>query len=57
MPVLTNISHLYTCAGDAQGEVGHIADAALAWEGSAIRWVGAEKDLPAEFAKWEREAA
>jgi imidazolonepropionase len=55
--LLTNISHLYTCAGDAQGEVGHVADAALAWEGKTIRWVGAEKDLPAEFAKWEREDA
>ena len=57
MPLLTDISHLYTCAGDAQGEVGHIADAALAWEGDTIRWVGPEKELPAEFATWEREDA
>jgi imidazolonepropionase len=57
MPVLTNISHLYTCAGDAQGEVGHVPDAALAWEGKAIRWVGPAKELPAEFKKWESEDA
>ncbi len=57
MPLLTNISHLYTCAGDAQGEVGHVADAALAWEGSTIRWAGPAKDLPAEFKKWEQEDA
>lgn len=57
MPVLTNISHLYTCTGDAQGEVGHVADAALAWEGGIIRWAGPAKDLPAEFRKWESEDA
>ena len=57
MPLLTNISHLYTCAGDAQGDVGHIADAALAWEGDTIRWVGPAKKLPAEFKKWETEDA
>jgi len=57
MPALTNIAHLYTCAGDAQGEVGHVANAALVWEGSAIRWVGAEKELPAEYRKWETEDA
>lgn len=57
MPVLTNISHLYTCTGDAQGEVGHVVDAAIAWEGAVIRWAGAAKDLPAEFRKWEREDA
>jgi len=57
MPLLTNISHLYTCAGDAQGDVGHIADAALVWDGGTIKWVGPVKDLPAEYAKWEREDA
>ena len=57
MPLLTNISHLYTCAGDAQGDVGHIADAALAWEDGIVRWAGAAKDLPAEFRSWEREDA
>ncbi|HVX88060.1 MAG TPA: imidazolonepropionase [Gemmatimonadales bacterium] len=57
MPVLIGISHLYTCAGDAQGDVGHIADAALAWEGETIRWAGPAKELPAEFKKWETEDA
>lgn len=57
MPLLTNISHLYTCAGDGQGEAGHVADAALAWEGAVVRWVGVAKDLPAEFKSWEMEDA
>ena len=57
MPLLTNISHLYTCAGDAQGDVGHIADAALAWEDGVVRWAGAAKDLPAEYRSGETEDA
>ena len=57
MPLLINISHLYTCAGDAQGDVGHVADGAVAWEGGTIRWAGAAKDLPAEFKQWETEDA
>lgn len=57
MPVLTSISHLYTCAGSGQSDVGHIADAALAWEGGVIRWVGSASEIPAEFADWEREDA
>ena len=57
MPVFTNISHLYTCAGEAQGDVGHVADAALAWEDGVIRWAGAAKELPAEFRSWETEDA
>jgi imidazolonepropionase len=57
MPILTNISHLYTCDGDAQGDVGHIADAALAWEGAVVRWAGPAKELPAEFKKREVENA
>jgi len=57
MPVLIGISRLYTCDGDAQGDVGHIADAAVAWEGGTIRWAGAAKDLPTEFKKWETEDA
>src|SRR5690606_35309348 len=32
-------------------------NAALAWEGETIRWVGPAKDLPAEFAGWERQSA
>jgi imidazolonepropionase len=57
MRVLGNISHLYTCAGDGQAGVGHVPEAALAWEGDTIRWAGPARELPAEFAKWEREDA
>jgi imidazolonepropionase len=57
MPLLTNISHLYTCAGEAQGEVGHLPDAALAWEGNTVRWVGPAADIPSEFKKRESEDA
>jgi imidazolonepropionase len=57
MPLLTNISHLYTCAGDAQGDVGDIPDGAIAWDKHGIRWIGPWKDLPLEYAEWEREDA
>ena len=57
MPLLTNISHLYTCTGTGQGDVGDIPDGALAWEDGVIRWVGPWKELPAEYAEWERENA
>jgi imidazolonepropionase len=54
MPVLENISTLATCAGPAQDEIGLIADAAVAWEGATIRWVGRAKDLPVEYGADER---
>lgn len=57
MPLLTNISTLYTCAGPGQGDIGAIAGAALAWEGETIRWVGAEQELLAEYRDWPREDA
>lgn len=58
MPVLTNIATLVTCPLEGgQAEIGLIRDAALAWEGETIRWVGPAKDLPAEFAGWERQSA
>lgn len=57
MPVLTNISTLYTCAGTGQGDVGPIADAALAWEGDVVRWVGPAGTLPATYRDWPREDA
>lgn len=47
MPVLRNIGLLATCAGRAQGDLHPIADAALAWRGDTIRWVGPERELPA----------
>jgi imidazolonepropionase len=48
MPVLRNISLLATCRADgAQGDLHAIPDAALAWQGDTIRWVGPQRDLPA----------
>lgn len=50
--VLKNIGMLYQCCRQgAQGEVSPIKEAALAWEGAGISWVGREKDLPGEFSK------
>ena len=55
MKLLENISQLATCrAAGAQGEIHPIADAALAWEGDTIRWVGPRRELPAGFAGAER---
>lgn len=50
MPVLRNISQLATCPpGNRQQDAGLIANAAVAWEGQTIRWVGPYLELPAEF--------
>lgn len=57
MPLLTNISTLYTCAGPGQGEVGAIADGALAWEGDTVRWAGPARELPPAFRGWPAEDA
>jgi imidazolonepropionase len=55
MKLLHNISQLATCRAEGgQGEIHPIADAALAWEGETIRWVGRLSELPGEFAKAER---
>ncbi|MFZ5622831.1 MAG: imidazolonepropionase [Gemmatimonadota bacterium] len=55
MPVLSNISLLATCRPAAtQGDCGLIPDAALAWDGGRITWVGAERDLPQALARGER---
>jgi imidazolonepropionase len=55
MPVLSNIGLLATCAaGGGQGDVHPIPRAALAWEEETIRWVGPERDLPAELRGAER---
>ena len=41
MNLLENIGQLATCRAEGgQGEIHAIADAALVWEGDAIRWVG-----------------
>jgi imidazolonepropionase len=50
MPVLKNISTLYTCpdTGD-QSDVGEIRNAALVWNEGLIVWAGREVDLPKEY--------
>lgn len=55
MPVLVHIGFLATCApAGGQADIHEIKDAALAWEGDTIRWVGREKDLPEAFANMEK---
>ena len=50
MPVLKNISILYTCCSEgSQADIHPIEHAAIAWEGETIQWAGKEADLPAEF--------
>lgn len=42
MPILRNIRHLYTC-----NQAGlEISNAAIAWEGNSIVWIGKESELP-----------
>ena len=54
MPLLTNIGQLATCGAEGgQGDIHTIPDAAVAWEGNTIRWVGARRDLPADYANAE----
>ena len=51
MPVLRNIGVLARCLpAGAQDEIHLLADAAVAWHGRTISWVGPERDLPAEYA-------
>ncbi|CAN5239592.1 imidazolonepropionase [soil metagenome] len=58
MPVLTGIRTLATCrAAGLQRDIHTVEDAALVWEGDTIRWAGPERELPAEYAGWEREDA
>src|SRR5512134_623038 len=48
MPILRNIATLATCrAGTPQADASVVPNAALAWDGDRITWVGAERDLPA----------
>jgi imidazolonepropionase len=50
MPVLRNVRLLARCLpGGEQDEIHAVPDAALAWEGRTITWVGPETDLPAEY--------
>lgn len=51
MPVLSDIRTLYTCAPDGpQHDIHPVRDAALAWEGEAVQWVGPASQLPARYA-------
>lgn len=50
MPVLRNIAQLATCPpGNPQNDAGLIDQAALAWRGERVQWVGPYRELPAEF--------
>jgi imidazolonepropionase len=50
MNLLDNISQLAACRAEGgQAEIHAIPDAAMAWEGKTIRWVGARSELPAEL--------
>ena len=50
MRVLRGIGMLATCRqGLGQGDIHPIHDAALAWDGPVVRWVGPAGDLPSEF--------
>lgn len=49
MPVLRNIGELVTCSGmDTQDAGVRISNAAVAWEGERIKWVGPDTDLPVD---------
>jgi imidazolonepropionase len=48
VPLLTNIGVLATCRAEGgQADIHAIRDAALAWEGDRLTWVGRGSDLPA----------
>jgi len=52
--VLRNIGMLATCRPEGeQAELHAIAQAALAWEGGTILWVGPEESLPADLRRVE----
>lgn len=50
MSLLTNVGFLATCKFEGrQADIHPIRNAAVAWKGSKIVWVGQEKDLPDSF--------
>lgn len=52
MPVLKNIGTLATCRAEGgQADIYTIDDAALAWDGAILRWIGPERELPAAYAR------
>jgi imidazolonepropionase len=55
MKVLGGIGQLATCrAAGGQDEIHTIQNAAIAWDEELIRWVGSERELPAEYRTAER---
>jgi imidazolonepropionase len=54
--VLTNIGQLATCRAEGgQDNIHALPDAAMAWDDQGvIRWVGPERELPAEYRRSER---
>jgi imidazolonepropionase len=50
MKLIENIARLATCRAEGgQGEIHSIADAAMVWAGTTIRWVGPRSELPDEY--------
>jgi imidazolonepropionase len=55
LKLLHNIAQLATCRAEGgQGDIHAVPNAAMAWDGGVIRWVGPEKELPAEYRRAER---
>lgn len=55
MNLLDNIAQLATCRPDGgQGEIHPVADAAMVWSGTTIRWVGPRSELPEEYRRATR---
>lgn len=55
MPVLRNISTLYTCRDEGgQADIHPVKNAAIVWQGNSIEWTGPEKDLPGRWNDEER---
>lgn len=46
MPVLRNISYLYTCSEASQGRIDCFAKCAIAWSGDRLSYVGPQSTLP-----------
>jgi len=58
MPLLLNIGTLYQCRPQGtQADIQPIPDAALAWEGETILWVGPRALIPPDFARWTAQDA
>jgi imidazolonepropionase len=53
MPVLRNIGYLATCASSQPGELQPLQQAAIAWQGDRIRWIGDTKAIPPQYLEEE----